>query len=191
MPFPLPSSFFPLFSYFYENAFPMVKKEIKLLQQQIDKLDSKDFDFEAWKKYSLLQLARIFGQSDPKITQLNKIDFEFNSWSLRDASGNESYEEGSKRLAREVLQAAIDELDIYGIPKREDNKDEIVDEIIGIILDEFKGSQVKQLKEILASEEMDSEKKRRIKELIEELGENASIGILTNILSNSNIVDHL
>jgi len=169
----------------------MVKKEIKLLQQQIDKLDSKDFDFEAWKKYSLLQLARIFGQSDPKITQLNKIDFEFNSWSLRDASGNESYEEGSKRLAREVLQAAIDELDIYGIPKREDNKDEIVDEIIGIILDEFKGSQVKQLKEILASEEMDSEKKRRIKELIEELGENASIGILTNILSNSNIVDHL
>ena len=191
MPFPLPSSFFPLFSYFYENTFPMVKKEIKLLQQQIDKLDSKDFDFEAWKKYSLLQLARIFGQSDPKITQLNKIDFEFNSWSLRDASGNESYEEGSKRLAREVLQAAIDELDIYGIPKREDNKDEIVDEIIGIILDEFKGSQVKQLKEILASEEMDSEKKRRIKELIEELGENASIGILTNILSNSNIVDHL
>ncbi len=50
---------------------------------------------------------------------------------------------------------------------------------------------MQKLKEIIASDEMDSEKKRRIKELIEELGENASIGILTNILSNSNIVDHL
>jgi hypothetical protein len=169
----------------------MVKKEIKLLQLQIERLDAKNFDFEAWKKYSLLQLARIFGESDPKIAQLNKIEFEFNSWSLRDASGNESYEEGSKRLSREVLQAAIDELEIYGLPKKSHNKDQVVNEIIGNILDEFKGSQVKKLKEIIASDEMDSEKKRRIKELIEELGENASIGILTNILSNSNIVDHL
>ena len=39
----------------------MVKKEIKILAAQIEKLNSKNFDFEAWKKYSLLTLSRIFG----------------------------------------------------------------------------------------------------------------------------------
>ena len=169
----------------------MVKKEIKLLQKQIEKLNDKDFDFEAWKKYSLLQLTRIFGKEDPKITQLNNIDFEFNSWSLRDASGNESYEEGSKRLAREVLQAAIDELDIYGLPHKESNVNDLINEIIGIITDELKGSQIKKLKEVLTSNESEEEKKRRIKELIEELGENSSIKILTNILLHQKIEHYL
>ncbi len=162
----------------------MVKKEIKLLQQQMDKLDAKDFDLDAWKKYSILQLTRLFGENDPKVVQLGNIDFEFNSWSLRDASGNESYEEGSKKLAREILQSAIDELDIYGIPKKENHNNEIVDELVSIILDEFKGSQVKKLKGILSSNENEPEKKRRVKEIIEELSDSARIEILTNILTS-------
>jgi hypothetical protein len=169
----------------------MVKKEIKLLQKQIERLDAKDFDFEAWKKYSILQLSRIFGESDPKIKQLDNIEFEFNSWSLRDASGNESYEEGSKRLAKEVLQAAIDELDIYGLPHKESNANELVSELASIITDEFKGSQIKKLKEILSSNESAAEKKRRIKELIEELGENTSVEILSNVLSYPEIAQYL
>lgn len=169
----------------------MVKKEIKFLQKQIEKLDAKDFDFEAWKKYSMLQLTRIFGEKDPKISQLNKIDFEFNSWSLRDASGNESYEEGSKRLAREVLQAAIDELDIYGLPEKESDINDFITDIIGIVTDEFKGSQIKKLKVILFSNESEEEKKRRIKELLEELENNSSITILTNVLLNPQIIRSL
>jgi|TARA_Y100000385_G_scaffold275112_1_gene319085 HEPN domain-containing protein len=169
----------------------MAKKEIKLLQQQIDKLYIKDFDFDAWKKYSLLQLTRIFGKNDPKISQLQNIEFEFNSWSLRDASGNESYEEGSKRLAKEVLQVAIDELDMYGVPKNDDTSDDITTDLITIILDEFKGSQVKVLKDIISSSDGDSEKRRKIKELLEELGQFVSIDILTNILSNTNITGKL
>lgn len=169
----------------------MVKKEISLLQKQIEKLNSKDFDFEAWKKYSLLQLTRIFGENDPKIAQLKNIEFEFNSWSLRDASGNESYEEGSKSLAKEVIQAAIDELNIYGIPGHESNVDEISKEIITIILDEFKGSQVKELQKILNSKISLAEKKRRIKELIVELGENTSMEIITNILTNPKLITQI
>jgi len=165
----------------------MVKKEIKLLQQQIDKLYAKDFDFEAWKKYSLLQLARIFGDNDPKIAQMKGIEFEFNSWSLRDASGNESYEEGSKRLAKEVLQAAIDELDIYGLPNLSGTGQVSENEILTVILDEMKGSQVKELKAIVRSDENISEKKRRIRELFEDLGEQALLEIITNIVSNPKI----
>jgi hypothetical protein len=166
----------------------MVNDEIKLLTDQIEKLGSTDFDFDAWKKYSLLILTRIFGSNDPKVLQLNGIDFEFNSWSLRDASGNESYEEGSKKLAREVLTAAIDELNIYGLPKsgKESTKGN-TEEIVAIILDEFKGSQVKELRKILNSRSNMVEKKRLVKELIEELGDFTSIEILTNILTSKSV----
>ncbi|HJN05196.1 MAG TPA: hypothetical protein QF480_01145 [Bacteroidales bacterium] len=163
----------------------MVKKEIDLLNNQIKKLDAPDFDFESWKKYSVIILARIFGSGDEKIKQLKNIDFEFTSWSLRDASGNESYEEGSKKLATEVLKAAIDELNIYGIPKTYNVNTEVAtSELLNIILDEFKGSQVKELTRILSSKDSKSEKKRRVKELVEEIGEFGSYDIITNILTN-------
>ena len=71
----------------------MSEKEIQLLEQQIEKLDTKDFDLQAWKKYTIVILARIFGNKNEKIRLVEKLDYEFSSWSLRDASGNESYEE--------------------------------------------------------------------------------------------------
>jgi len=166
----------------------MVKKEIKLLEQQIESLNTSDFDFEAWKKYSVLILTRIFGSTDDKIKQLDNIDFEFNSWSLRDASGNESYEESSKRLAKEVIKAAIDELSIYGLPNANDkNIEDVTREFLNIIFDEFKGSQVRELSSILASSDSDIEKKRRVKEIIEEIGEYACYDIITNILTQSGV----
>ena len=167
----------------------MVNKEIKLLERQIEKLSASDFDFEAWKKYSVIILSRIFGDNDEKIKQLKNIDFEFSSWSLRDASGNESYEEGSKRLATEVLKAAIDELKIYGIPNIDNNNKDVVSrELLNIILDELKGSQVKELSKILSSSDSMTEKKRRVKELIKEIGEYGSYDIITNIITNPLIV---
>ncbi len=166
----------------------MVNKEIELLNLQIKKLDADDFDFESWKKYSIIILARIFGNKDQKIKQLQNIDFEFSSWSLRDASGNESYEEGSKKLAEEVLKAAIDELTIYGIPKRYNEDSETnTRELLNIIMDEFTGSQVKKLTKILSSNESKTEKKRKVKELVEEIGEFSCYDIITNILINKNI----
>lgn len=175
---------------FTEMIDTMVKKEIDLLNDQIKKLDSPDFDFESWKKYSVIILSRIFGNNDEKIKQLKNIDFEFTSWSLRDASGNESYEEGSKKLATEVLKAAIDELNIYGMPKTYNaNIEAAASELLNIILDEFKGSQVKELSKILSSQDNSTEKKRRVKELVEEIGEFGSYDIITNILTNKIITD--
>ncbi len=166
----------------------MVDKEIELLEQQIENLNGLNFDFEAWKKYSLIIFIRIFGEGDAKIKQLENIDFEFNSWSLRDASGNESYEEGSKKLAKEVIKSAIDQLRIYGMPNPDNkNTNETTTEILDTILDEFKGSQVKELSKIIFSHDSKTEKKRRVKELVEEIGEYGCYGIITNILTNSKV----
>ena len=161
----------------------MAEKEIELLEQQIERLDKKDFDLEAWKKYTIVILSRIFGDRDSKIKLIDKLDYEFSSWSLRDASGNESYEKGTKKLAREILQAAIDELKAFGLPEiPEEKSDETVTDLLNILLDELKGSQVRQLKIVLRSKDSKEEKKRMIKEILEGLGEYVTYDVLTNML---------
>lgn len=162
----------------------MAQKEIKILQQQIDKLFANDFELQPWKNYTIILLERIFGPENEKIKMIRKVEFEFSSWSLRDASGNESYEEGSKNLAKEILQAAIDELKVFGLPKREDDQlsEKKIKELLHFILDELKGSQVKQLKNILNSTSSDDEKKRLVGELISEVGEITALNILTKML---------
>ena len=161
----------------------MSEKEIQLLEQQIERLDTKDFDLEAWKKYTIVILARIFGNKNEKLRLVEKLDYEFSSWSLRDASGNESYEEGTKKLAHEILQAAIDEIKAFGLPEiKEDQSNEAIQEFLNILLDELKGSQVKQLKTILKSRESKEEKQRMIKEILEEIGEYGAYGVLTSML---------
>lgn len=167
----------------HKSTEKMSKKEIQLLDQQIAKLSEKDFDLEAWKKYTIIILAKIFGENNMKISQVEKLEYEFNSWALRDASGNESYEEGTIKLAREILQASIDEIKAFGIPDTsEKNSDQTLQDFLNILLDELKGSQVKQLKTIVTSRESKDEKRRKIKEILEGLGEYGAYTVLTSML---------
>ena len=166
----------------------MAQKEIKLLEQQINRLNDKGFDLEAWKKYTIIIIARIFGSADEKIRQVEQLESDFSSWSLRDASGNESYEERTKKLAKEILTAAIDEIKVFGISAdTENNQDKNLSAILNIILDELKGSQVKQLKSILSSRQSKVEKQRKIKELLEDMGENGAYTVLTSVLMYSDM----
>lgn len=162
----------------------MAQKEIKLLQQQIDKLYAKDFELQPWKNYTIILLERIFGSENEKIKMIRKVEFEFSSWSLRDASGNESYEEGSKKLAREILQAAIDELKAFGLPDltKDLHSEKAITELLNCLLDELKGSQVKELRSILSSKENMDEKKRKINEILQNLGEYGAYNVITNML---------
>jgi len=162
----------------------MAQKEIKLLEQQIARLSAKDFNLDSWKNYTLIILSKIFGSGNEMSRRIEQIDFKFNSWSLRDASGNESYEEGKKRQVKEILQAAIDELTIFGLPKKEDDalSENQIKELLNFVLDELKGTQVRQLKKIITSTSSDEEKRRLVNELISEVGDNTAFDILTNML---------
>jgi hypothetical protein len=170
----------------------MPEKEIQLLEQQIERLNAKDFDLETWKKYTIVVLANIFGAKNEKIRLVEKLEFRFNSWSLRDASGNESYEEGTKKLAREILQASIDELKTFGKPEIiEEKTDQTILDFVNLLLDELKGSQVKLLRTILKSRESKEEKQRMIKEILEGLGEYGAYDVLTAMLMHPEAVKML
>jgi len=162
----------------------MAQKEIKLLEQQIARLSAKDFNLDSWKNYTLIILSKIFGSGNEMSRQIEQIDFKFNSWSLRDASGNESYEEGKKRQAKEILQAAIDELNVFGLPKKDEDalSENQIKELLHFVLDELKGTQVRQLKNILTSSSTDAEKRRLVSELISEIGDNTAFDVLTNMI---------
>jgi hypothetical protein len=161
-----------------------VEKAIELLRGQVDKLLAKDFDLKAWKNHTILILSRLFGEADPKIAQIQKLDFEFNSWALRDASGNESYEAGRKRIGRETLEAAIAELQLFGLPKEQKQGEAATpaSEITSLIFDELKGSDVKRIHEILQSGGSNEEKSRRLREVLEALDEKSMRQVLAGIL---------
>lgn len=167
----------------------MALKEVTLLKQQIEKLNDKDFDLSAWKKFTIVFLSRIFGDDSPKINQIDKIESDYSSWSLRDTSGSSSNIDTSKKLAREILEAAIAEIESFGIPgKTNDTASiELINIINEILQDELKGSQYKELKKIMKSGLNSKEKRIKISEELKVFGHEAANGILSGVLGNSKI----
>ena len=160
------------------------KKEItKLLQTQLDNIDSKNFNLESWKKYNHLLLSRIFGSDDEKVKQIDLLEYEHSSWSLRDASGNDSYLGKTKKLAKEIINASIDEIKAFGIKNKNKEKSSAdVEQMISFIFDELKGSQVKEINKILQDELSDEEKKRQVYEIITELDERTKDELISNMI---------
>ncbi len=168
----------------------MKQQQIDLLRQQIAKLDDKRFDLEAWKNYTIIVLARIFGENNQKIRQIEKLEYEHNSWSLRDTSGYSAYLQTAKKLGREILEASIDEIERFGVPENPIKPEKTVN--ISIILnaleDELKGSQYKSLMKLLSSGLSHDEKKRQVGDIIEALGSGTTRAILESILLNEGFV---
>ncbi len=66
---------------------PIASPEIALLKDRLTKLEDKNLDWAAWKKGTLLVLEKIFGKTSIYVDELDRTDYEFSSWSLRDTSG--------------------------------------------------------------------------------------------------------
>lgn len=168
----------------------MKEKQIELLRNQIEKLDNRDFDLEAWKNYTVILLARLFGQDNQKIKQIEKLDYEYNSWSLRDTSGYSSYLQTCKKLGREILEASIDEIRNFGVPEKSEEEagKMSTDVVLEALDDELKGSQYKALISILKSDANPDEKKRQVHEIIKTLDSETTETILESILLNTDFV---
>jgi hypothetical protein len=166
----------------------MPDKEIQLLKTQIDKLSKKDFDLDAWKKYTIIILARIFGENSMKIKQIENIEYDYSSWSLRDTTGSNTYLDSCKKLGREILQASVDELETLGLPQSETSADEFFQVIADALKDELKGTQVKELGQILSSGDSQPEKRDKILEKLKEYGSDTSQDILSNILTSLPVI---
>ncbi|MFA8301052.1 MAG: hypothetical protein ACEPOV_12865 [Hyphomicrobiales bacterium] len=125
-------------------------KAIQLLKTQQEKLDLKGFDLDSWKNYTIIILGRIFGDNSRKIRQIEDINFHFGSWSLRDTSGKDAYLISCKKLAKEILQASIDEIDLMGFPEHKTTIESDNIFFLLSIMEEHSGKiTVKEIKKLL------------------------------------------
>lgn len=171
----------------------MPEKEIELLQKQVDKLGQKDFDLEAWKNFTIVLLAKIFGEGNQKIRQIEKIEYDYSSWSLRDTSGYSSYLETCKKLGREILEAAIEELKNFGLPEnKEVSKNKISIDIIRQSLEEeMKVSQYKLLMNILTQQQSGKELKEHIVKFFDDYEKEQIERILAGILCDPEVASNI
>ena len=163
----------------------MTKKEISILKKQIERLDVKDFDLEAWKKFTIVILARIFGDTSIKIRQIESIEYDYSSWSLRDTSDSSAYLDSCKKLGRKILEASIEELEAFGLPDKSGESDAFFQIIIEALQDELKGSQFRELKTTILKTDKEEEIMDRVREILNDYDTGVPVDILTSILTNT------
>jgi len=156
----------------------MVEKEIALLQEQLKKLEDKKVNFEAWKTQTVIFLERIFGTSDSKVTRLAALKRDFSSWNLRDTSGSGKLGDPVKMQAYETIEAAIRELETFGLPQKEEaTPSSSVSQMDLLLQDELTGKEYRELIELI-----NSEKKNEISEFINKLGNEKCKQLLLSLL---------
>jgi hypothetical protein len=127
----------------------MVEKEIALINKQLESLTAKNFDLEAWKSHTIIFLERIFGKESTKVRMIKELNYNYSSWSLRDAAGTGKASDPVILKAREILEATKLELEHLGVPKQEEENLKIW----SLLGEEMTGKQIREIKLILQSEE--------------------------------------
>ena len=143
----------------------MAEKEIALLKEQINRLNEKDFDLDAWKNHTIIFLERIFGKDNSKIKMIKELRYDYSSWSLRDtaAAGKSKDKDPVRVQAEELLEAIIAELENLGLPQEKPGNDRLWE----LLQDELTGKQVKEIQSLVKSD--DPEKADKITDILEKM----------------------
>lgn len=154
----------------------MVEKEIALIDKQLESLKAKNFDLEAWKSHTIIFLERIFGKESSKVRMIKELNYNYSSWSLRDAAGTGKDSDPVILKAREILEATKLELEHLGIPKQEEENLKIW----SLLEEEMTGKQIKEIRLILQSDE--PEKMEKIANILYNLEKENMAVVLAKLL---------
>lgn len=164
----------------------MAQKEISILRNQIEKLDDPKFNLNVWKSTTIIVLDRIFGRDSEKINLVKNINYEYSSWTLRDTSGVPA-SETVKKLGREILETAIHEIEVFGLPELK-KRDHIEISVIKSALENtLRISQYRELLEIINENKDRAERKKILSEKLQTYGDESVRSILSDILSHPDV----
>lgn len=156
----------------------MSENEIDLLRQQIASIDTKKFDLEAWKAPTLMFVSRIFGPASEHVRQIRELKYDYSSWTLRDTSGGGQLTDPVRVRAKEILEAAISEIQNLGTPPP-------VSTVAGV-LDSFRkeltGKELQDLEKILLLN--DSDKRQALKSFLNDRDKKMLRSVLIDLLLN-------
>ncbi|MCZ6900680.1 MAG: hypothetical protein O7F74_10615 [Bacteroidetes bacterium] len=164
-----------------------INKPIAVLKKQLAKLDNENFDLEAWKSSSTVFLSRLFGDKDTKVKQIQGLKIDYGSWTLRDASSSYNPVISCKKQGREIIEAAINELETFGLPETSSDTSVIMQALEG----HLKVSQLKALNKVLAGDKSEEDKNKELIKMISSWDKDAPIHILSEILLASELKDLL
>ena len=161
----------------------MIDKYVEVLKKQIEKLSDDDFDLDAWKSGTIVLLGRIFGDATAKIGEIEKIKFDFGSWSLRDASGSRDQMQSCKRRGRGVLEACITELEMLGLEENEPVETSDNAALRNVVEQELKISEYRSLIKIVKNKSNRAEKRSMLIRALQNLDTLVAPGIVANMLT--------
>jgi hypothetical protein len=158
-------------------------KASKILQDQIEKLNVKKFDLNSWKTTTIVLLERIFGPGNEKIKSIRGINYDQGSWTLRDETGFSHSVESCKKLGREILEAAIVELEAFGASEIS-SESMPFNVLLTALEDELTGSELREIKKVLTEKSPIEDKKQLIITKLKSYGSDSALAIVANILTN-------
>lgn len=165
------------------NKCIMAEKEIDLIKKQIDKLNEPAFDLNVWKSTTILVLDRIFGRDSEKISLIKSINYDYSSWTLRDTSGASS-SDIVKKLGREILETAVQELEVFGLPDKKETGQVEMTAIQSALEDALRISQYRDLISIIKEYKDRPERKKKLAEKLQTYGDETVREVLAGILSH-------
>ncbi|MCG8581170.1 MAG: hypothetical protein MI866_14715 [Bacteroidales bacterium] len=152
---------------------------LTLLQNQLNQIDDREFDFASWKNATILLITTCFGANSPQVAALDKIDYNYSSWALRDESGTS---DPVKRECKTTLSTIIKEFEIRLESNSEGDKitsEAGLDFVWLPFEDELTGASLKKLKSILTQANVSSDE---VEAFLKDLPNQTLVNIIQTIL---------
>lgn len=158
----------------------MSLNEISLLRDLITRLEQKPFDLQSWKTNAMMALGRIFGETSRKVDLIKNIQPDYSSWSLRDTSGRMPQMDECRKMAREIIEATIAELEVFGLPER---KVPASNPALVALEDHITVKQARELAQIMASDQPKDEKALKMGEILKGLDQVDLLAMVVKMLN--------
>ncbi|MBK3518821.1 hypothetical protein [Carboxylicivirga marina] len=152
-----------------------------LLQKQLSEVDERNFDFASWKSATLLLVTSCFGTNSAQVAAIDKIDYAYNSWALRDESGTT---DPIRRECKTTLSVIISELQIKAESNTETTGSSQSNSLNFMWLpfeDELTGASLKKLKSIISQPNVPDEE---IELFLKDLPNQTLVNIIRNTLTS-------
>ncbi len=133
-----------------------MEKELQLLYSRLRKVEERNFDLHSWKQGTIAVLDSILGTGNMKRKLIEDVDFQNNSWSLRDTTGDV---DSIKKTCADVLETIIMEIETFGLAEKNISvKKEVKSGEVSVIEDairkELSQSQLDELVELLKKKDV-------------------------------------
>ncbi len=167
-----------------------MEKELKLLHNRFRKIEERNFDLNSWKKGTIAVLESILGPENLKRQLIEDIDFQNNSWSLRDTTGDV---DSIKKACADVLETIILEIETFGlaekiVPDVEEEKIVTQQPIEDALRKELSQSQLEELFDLLKQKDANF---LDVVDRFKRYGYEVAPRILASLLLSPDFIKHL